>query len=236
MASVLLLIGLSGCEADGRFKLNSSLVGTFATARATVKETGKHYAIDIVIHTQGIYNFVKGKRTEHYRSVGSIRKGLYVSDKLIIERWTKTLHSINQYTLNHKTRKIIRHYREWHGKKLAKESKVTMDHFGNDDFLTIVHNALKLAPKRATTRKTYIVAASEETHGKVPVYISHDARLLKRWGGDTHGTLFQMGISKSVFEHGKGSMTILLDSKGKPTRFFIKPIKMGGTITGIPTR
>ena len=238
LLTLLGVIVLSGCDANGRFALSSKLTGQFATATASSKESGSRYTIQIDIYTQGLYNLLKGKRHERYRSTGHIHKGLYYSDKLIIERWTAKdhLHSTNEYRLDYTRKKITRHYQEWHGKKKVKESKVTMDYFGHDDYLTVFHNALKSTKRTSGSRKTYLVAASEETHGKVPVYISNDPKRLKRWGAPSGGTLLQMSIHKGVFKGGKGSMTVLLNAQNHPVKFFINNLETIGTLTGIPTK
>jgi len=233
---VIIAFALVGCNANERFKLTSSTVGTFATATATVHEKNGHYTIDIRITTQGMYNLVKGKRIEHYRSTGRVRHGLYISQRLMIERYTRTLHSINEYLLDHKRKKIVRHYREWHGKKLTKESTVTMDHYGTNDYLTLFHNIQKSNIKKHKSGSTYVVAASEETHGKVHTYYSRDPRELRRWGGDPKGTLLQMGIHKGIFEKGRGSFTLLLDRNNRMIKFIMSPVKLGGTVTGLPLR
>jgi len=232
------MVMLSACDANGKFTLSSKLTGDFATATASSKESGDRYTIQIDIHTKGVYNLLKGKRHERYRSTGHIRKGLYYSDQLVIERWTDKdhLHSINLYRLDYKHKKITRHYREWHGKKKAKESKVTMDYFGHDDYLTVLHNAIKTTPRTSGRSKTWLVAASEETHGKVPVYISNDPKRLKRWGAPTNGTFVQMTIRKSIFKGGKGNMVVLLDGKNHPVRFYLNNLQTIGTLIGKPVR
>jgi hypothetical protein len=214
------------------------MTGQFATAVATSTERNGRYTIEIDIRTQGLYNLLRGKRHEHYRSTGRIRNGVYYSDKLIIERWTDTnhLHSINTYTLDYSRRKITRHYREWHGNKKVKESRVTMDYFAHDDFLTVLHNAWLANRKKQTTRKTYRVAASEETHGNVPVFFSRDPKYIKRWGAPEGGAILQMGIHKGIFKGGKGSMTVLLDSRHRPVKFYLSNLETIKTMIGTPIR
>ena len=237
--SIGIVVLLSGCNADGKFALRSKMTGQFATAVATTStEKNGRYTIDIDIRTQGLYNLLRGKRHEHYRSTGRIRKGLYYSYKLTIERWTdaKHLHSINAYTLDYKHRKITRHYREWHGKKKVEESRVTMDYFAHDDFLTVLHNAWLDNHHKKTTRKTYYVAASEETHGKVPVFFTRDPKFIKRWGAPKGGAILQMGIHKGIFKNGKGSMTVLLDAQHRPVKFYLSNLETINTLIGVPIR
>jgi hypothetical protein len=231
-----LVLLLSGCDANGRFTLRSKLTGEFATATASSTEHNGRYTIEIDIHTHGLYNLLRGKRHEHYRSTGRIKKGIYYSNKLIIERWTDKnhLHSINEYQLDYTHKKITRHYQEWHGKKKVKESRVTMNYFGHDDYLTVLHNAFAVNRKNNTTRKTYLVAASEETHGKVPVYFTKNPKHLKRWGAPASGALLQMGIYKSIFKDGKGSLTVLLDAKHHPVKIYLSNLKTIGTLTVTP--
>jgi hypothetical protein len=233
-----LVILLSGCNANGRFALRSKLTGEFATATASSTEHNGHYSIEINIHTHGLYNLLRGKRHEHYHSTGRVKNGIYYSDKLIIERRTDKnhLHSINEYRLDYAHKKITRHYQEWHGKKKVKESRIAMDYFGHDDYLTVLHNAFAANRKKKTTRKTYLVAASEETHGKVPVYFTKNPKHLKRWGAPTGGALLQMGIHKGIFKGGKGSMTVLLDAKHHPVKVYLSNLETINTLIATPSR
>ncbi len=232
------MLSLSGCNANGRFALHASLTGQLATATASAKESGDRYTIDVRVATQGIYNFLRGKRTEHYRSVGHIRHGLYYSDRLTIERWSskEKMHDLIQYRMDYHAKKIIRTYQKWVQEKQTANTSGALDHFGHNDYLTLFHNALKQYGKSPAKRITYIAAGSEETHGKVPIYLSHDPKLIRRWGGPQGGTLLQMGIHKGIFKNGKGSMTVLLDAHNHPRVFYFSNMITIGTLKGTPTR
>ena len=235
---VLITLVVGGCDANGRFKLHSKLTGTLGVASAVSKETGNRYTIRIDIATQGVYNLLRGKRTERYTSRGHIRKGVYYSDFFTIERWQPRnhFHDLATYQFQYKTHKIIKHYQTWNGKKLLRQSKNSLEHFGHDDYLTVMRNAAYLARKTSGKRTTYIVAGSEETHNKVPIYLSTDPNRIQRWGGAKGGYLIQMGIHKGIFKKGSGSMTVLLDGRKNPTRFIFSNLKTLGTLTGVPTR
>jgi len=238
---LLALLGailLSGCDANGRFALSSKLTGTLATATATVKEKGDTYTIDVKVATQGIYNFLRGKRTEHYRSTGHIRHGIYYSDRLTIERWKskEKTHDLRTFTINHRRRKMIRRYQLWKGGKPVEDSKVTLKYYGHNDYLTLFHNALKKYGKSSAKRINYTAAGSEETQGKIPIFITRDAKRIKRWGGVAGGTMIQMGINKGIFKNRKGSMTVLLDAKNRPVRFYISNLETVKTLTGTPIK
>ncbi len=231
-------MALSGCNANGTFALHSSMTGTLAKAQASAKTSGNRYKIDIKVATQGIYNLLKGKRIEHYSSKGHIKNGKYYSDLFVIERWKDggKIHDLQEYRFDYKHRKVIRHYRKWFGKKLIENSSAKIPRFAHQDFLTVMHNALHKVSKTKSSRKTYIVAGSEETGGKVPIYISNDPKRLKQWGAPSNGMLVQMGIQKGIFKGGKGSMTILLDKHNRPLRFVFSNMKTIGTLTGKPVK
>jgi hypothetical protein len=233
-----LVILLSGCNANGRFALHSKLTGQLATATASAQEKGNRYTIDIKVSTQGLYNFLQGKRTEHYRSTGHIRHGLYYSDLFVVERWKtkEKFHDLKEYHINHRTKKIVRKYRRWQGKKLVENTSTTLDHYGYNDYLTLLHNALKQHGTSSSKRITYTAAGSEETHGKIPIYITQNANQIKRWGGVRGGALVQMGLYKGIFKNRKGSMTVLLDRKQRPVKFYISNLETIKTLTGVPIR
>jgi len=232
------IIVLSGCNANGRFTLHSKLTGNLATATASAKEAGNRYVIDVKVTTRGIYNFLRGKRIEHYRSTGHIRDGVYYSDKLTIERWhsKNKFHDLQEYFIHYRSKKIVRKYQRWEGDKQVNTDTKTLDHFGHNDYLTLFHNALKKYGKSPAKRITYIAAGSEETHGKIPIYISNNSKLIKQWGGASGGTLIQMGIHKGIFKKGSGSMTVLLDPQNHPVKFYFSNLKTIGTLTGMPAK
>jgi hypothetical protein len=237
MITGLSLLFLVGCNAQGRFSLTSSRIGGLANVTANSSIKGNHYTIQIDVVTKGVHNLLRGKRTERYRSVGRVRKGKYYSDRMTIERWMPKLHSLHEYRFDYKKKKIIWRYREWIGKKLIKDSTVTLGHFGHNDYLTVLNNAMHDAPKGTSGwRKNYTVGGAEAPHGNVPVYISNNPKLLKRWGGVRNGTLIQMGIHKRLFTKGKGSMTILLDAKKRPIKFIFNTLDTLGSVTGTPRK
>jgi hypothetical protein len=131
---------------------------------------------------------------------------------------------------------VIKHYRKWSKGKLVGNSTSNIARFTHQDFLTVLHNALYKIPKTKGSRKTYIAAGSEETGGKVPIYISNDSKRLKQWRAPNGGTLVQMGIHKGIFKGGKGSMTIILDSRNRPVRFVFSNMNTIGTLTGKPVK
>ncbi len=227
---------LLGCEGSGRFALHSSLLGSFAEAAATSSERGGHYAITIKVHSTGIYNLIRGKRIEVYRSRGTVRHGKYYSQHFAIEKWANGRHTLAEYVPNYRTKKIIRRFRQWEKSGLTQDVKDRMPYFGHDDFLTVLHNAVYKQPKTSGRRSTVIVAGADNSRGRVPVYVSQDSARLQKWGGVAGGTLIQMGISKGIFDGGKGSITVLLDPKSVPKRIIIKKVKIVGTVTGNPIK
>jgi hypothetical protein len=230
-----LLVLLSGCDANGTFALRSKMTGQLATAVASVQEKGHRYTIDIQVSTQGAYNFLRGKRIEHYRSSGDVRHGIYYSKLFTIERWKskEKIHDLKTYRINHRTKKIVRTYKKWLKNKLVENRTETLDHYGYNDYLTLLHNAMKQHGSASTKRITYTIAGSEETHGKVPVYITQDPRRIQRWGGVRGGTLIQMGIYKGIFKNRKGSMTVLLDPQQHPTKFYLSNLETIKTLYGV---
>jgi hypothetical protein len=232
------MLVLGGCNANGTYALQSGKTGTLAKAQASAKESGGRYAIDIKVATQGIYNLLKGKRTEHYSSKGHIRNGKYHSDRFVIERWKDggKIHDLQEYRFDYKRRKVIKRYRKWSKGKLVEDRSARIPRFTHQDFLTVMHNALHKISKTKGARKTYITAGSEETGGKVPIYVSNDPKRLKQWGAPGDGTLVQMGIHKGIFKGGKGSMSIILDKHNRPLRFVFSNMKTIGTLTGKPIK
>jgi len=227
---------LLGCEGSQSFALRSSLLGQFAKATANVTEKNDRYAIQVDVHSTGIYNLVRGKRKEQYRSKGRIRKGLYYADHFAIEKWANGTHTLAEYLFDYRHRKITRRFRSWKIKngKLIQDVKDPMPYFGHDDFMTVLHNALYKQPGTKGKRKTFILAGADNSQGKVPVYISGDDQLVVRQGGHAGGKLVQMQVHKGIFDGGKGSLTFVLDAQNNPERIIIKKVKIVGTVTGKP--
>ena len=231
---ILSMLFLSGCQGTGRFGLHSSLLGEFATASAKVVETKSHYTIDLYVKSKGLLSWARGSRLEHYQSKGHIRRGEYYADRFTVEKTTKKIHSIITYTFDYRRKKIIRHFRLWNDGKKTDEERVTMKYFGHNDFVTILHNALHR--KQNTWRKQFVVAAADNTNGKVPVYVTHDAALVKKWGGAPGGVLVQMAVNKKIFNGGRGSMTFVLNPDQNLKYVIIKGLKVVGKVTVKPIK
>ncbi len=234
LASVFLL----GCEGSQSFSLRSSMLGEFSRATASVTEKSGRYAVTVDVHSTGIYNLVRGKRKEQYRSRGRIRNGIYYANHFAIEKWANGTHTLAEYLFDYRRKKITRRFRSWQIKsgKLTQDVKDPMPYWGHDDFMTVLHNALYKQPRTKGKRKTFILAGADNSRGRVPVYISNNDQLIIRWGGHAGGTLVQMAVRKGIFDGGKGSLTFVLDSKNNAERIIIKKVKIVGTVTGKPIR
>ena len=228
------MLFLSGCQGAGRFGLHSSLLGEFATAKAKVVETKSRYSIDLYVQSKGLLSWVRGDRFEHYQSKGHIRRGEYYADRFMVEKTTKKIHSIITYTFDYRRKKIIRHFRLWENGKKSDEERLTMKYFGHNDFVTILHNALR--SQQGTWRKKFVVAAADNTNGSVPVYVTHDFALVKKWGGVKGGVLVQMAVNKKIFNGGKGSMTFVLNPDKNLKYVIIKGLKVVGKVTAKPIK
>ncbi len=214
------------------------MLGGFARTTANVSEKGSRYSVQVDVRSTGIYNLVRGKRVEQYRSEGTIRRGLYYAQHFAIEKWANGKHTLAEYAFDYQRKKITRRFRSWTIKsgKLLEDVKDPLPYFGHDDFMTVLHNALYKQSKAKAYRKNFILAGAENSQGRVPVYVSHDDALIKRWGGSAGGTLVQMGVSKRIFDGGKGSLTFVLDARNNPERIIIKKVKIVGTVTGKPIK
>ncbi len=231
---ILSMFFFAGCQGSGRFSVHSSLLGEFASANVNSSEGHGRYAITIKVHSTGIYNLVRGKRIEQYRSQGNVRHGKYYSHLFAIEKWANGKHSLAEYTFDYRRHKILRHYRDWIEGKAHENVTDSMDYFGHDDFLTVMHNAIRGESKTPGRRKTVIVAGADNTHGNVPVYVSNDPKRVVRWGGSPDGAVVQVGIAKGIFDGGEGSFTAVLDAQNRPIKLVIKKVKIVRTVTVTP--
>jgi len=231
---ILLMLFLSGCKGEGQFGLHSSLVGGFATAKVRVIENKNRYTIDLYVRSKGLLSWVRGDRLEHYQSKGHIRHGEYYADRFMVEKTTKKIHSIITYTFDYRHRKIIRHFRLWEKGKKTDEEKIVMPYFGHNDFVTILHNAQR--KKGTKWRKDFIVAAADNSGGKVPVYVNHEAAMVQKWGGEAGGMLVQMAVQKHIFKAGRGSMTFVLNPDNTLKLLLIKGLKVVGNVTVKPKK
>jgi hypothetical protein len=238
ITALLALFVLLGCEGSQSFSLRSSLLGEFARTTANVTEKGNRYTIRVDVHSTGLYNLLRGKRREQYRSEGTIRHGVYYARHFAIEKWANGKHTLAEYAFNYPRKTIMRRFRSWEMKtnKLTEDVRDKMPYFGHDDFMTVLHNALYKQPRTTGVRKTFILAGAENSRGRVPVYISNDPKTVQRWGGTAGGTIVQLGVHKGIFDGGKGSLTFVLDPGHSPRRIIIKKVKIVGTVTGKPIK
>jgi len=208
-------------------------------AKTTVKthEKNGQYLITVSVASSGLYNLIRGKRIEQYRSKGMVKNGQYFSRRFAIEKWANDQHTLAEYLFDYSHHTIMRRFRKWEKKDhLTKDITDKMPYFGHNDFLTIMRNAVQNKPRTMGRRTNEIVAGADNTKGRVPVYVSNDPKRLRQWDADPQGTLVQIGVSKAIFDGGKGSMTVLLDEQNHPDRIVIKEVKIVGTVTGKPIK
>ncbi len=234
LLSILTLL-FTGCEGSGRFGLDSSLMGRLAKTTVTTHEKNGQYSITVHVASRGLYNLIRGKRIEEYRSEGLVKNGQYFSRHFAIEKWANGKHTLAEYTFDYAARTIVRRFRAWtDGGSLIESATDKMPYFGHNDFLTVMRNAVYGKPRTSGRRERVVVAGADNSGGWVPVYVSNDPRRLRQWDADPRGTLIQIGVSKAIFDGGKGSLTVLLDNQNRPDKIIIKEVKIVGTVTGKP--
>jgi hypothetical protein len=199
------------------------------------KRVGKGaYRIDVEVRTQGIASMLTGNRKEQYRSEGSVKQGLLKSRHLRLERRSGEKRQIDDYRIDIRHEKVIKHRLRWKKGRLDTNTTTSLPYFSREDLLTLYFNSIGsiLHAKEKTHWELQAVGA-EKIKGKIVI-----DRLVGRAAAEARKDLEVMQESPVLVFYspqkiaGKRNrrFTVAIDQKGLPRRIRFVAIPVVGEI------
>jgi len=156
------------------YSVEFGILGEVAKVQAKLISDAKHYRLDAKVSVVGtIAKAVTHNLKEQHISKGHIVDGLLVTDMYQMIKSYGEYTSTTIYSVNHKKKKVTRHYKKWKNGKKVINRKVTLGYYGKDDLVTLFLNLDRhmVLGKKHTTKYIFKVVGADRKNGRVDVLI-----------------------------------------------------------------
>ncbi len=211
------------------YDLKFGIFGTIGSLNTKLTKSKRRYTIDTKMQISGLAKTLLGSHSGRYISKGHISRGMMVSDLYqMIERYDDVVIS-QEYSINHKRKRVTKRFRKWKNGKLIKETSRNLGFYAKDDLLTVYFNLDKAISKKG---KTYIfkVVGLEKQSGRVKITVPSPSQTApyKKDLGDSADWYAKALIYQKNFRKKKGDILLSVGKDGIIQNAVIKDILMYG--------
>jgi len=232
----LLYMPISAEAISANYDVSYGVLGKIGTAKAVLKKEQKSYTIDIKLATTGLARLLSSGRKEHHISQGHMENGLMVSDFYQVIKSHGDTVMRKEYRVDHKRKKVKKHYRKFKKGVLVREEKTVLDFYAKDDLLTLYFN-LNTVITDKTKPQTYGFKAvgAERQKGKVTVIIPTQNKKPKYeelLGKDA--TWYATAIiHQKIFSSKEGRLMLAVGKDGITNKAVLKDVIFFGDIRAV---
>ena len=221
-------------EAD--YSAEFGIAGEVARAHATLTSKGKTYTLDANIEAVGaIAKTVTNNLKERHISKGHMYNGLLVTDMYQMIKSYGKYSSTTIYRVDHKKKRVTRHYIKWEkGKEIINE-KVRLGYYGRDDLMTLFMNFSKhIKKKHAHKHYRFSVVGADRKNGRVDVIVPSGNSLKKMKslvGEGKKGDWYsKVVIHRKLYQSKKGELDVRISKKGIVEKAVLKDLIFFGDV------
>ncbi len=161
------------------YSVEFGVLGEVARAHATLTTKRKVYTIDANVLVVGaIAKMVTDNLQERHISTGHIVRGLFVTDTYQMIKSYGNYKSTTIYHVNHKRKRVTRHYIKWKKDKEIINEKVNLAYYGRDDMMTLFLNLPKYIKNKHKNKNYKLsVVGADRKNGRVDIAIPSEKSL-----------------------------------------------------------
>ena len=135
----VVVLNAKNIEVD--YSVKFGIFGEVAKVHATLTSDRKYYSINATVVAMGnIAKSVTNNLKDRHISKGHIERGLLVTDMYQMIKSYGEYTNTTIYAVNHRKKRVTRHYKEWKQGLKIKDKKVTLGYYSKDDMLTLFLN------------------------------------------------------------------------------------------------
>ena len=228
------ILSAKNIEAD--YSAEFGIVGEVARAHATLLSNGKTYTLDANIRAVGaIAQTVTDNLKERHISKGHILNGLLVTDMYQMIKSYGEYSSTTIYRVDHKKKRVTKHYIKWRKGKEVINEKVTLGYYGRDDLMTLFMNLSKyIKEKHKSKNYKFSVVGADRKNGRVDVSIPSDNALKQIKSlvgegkkGDWHSKVV---MHRKLYNSEKGELEVRIGKEGLVDKAVLKDLIFFGDV------
>ncbi len=221
-------------EAD--FSAEFGVFGEVARAHATLSSDGKVYTIDANVAAVGVIaKSVTDDLKERHISKGHMLNGLLVTDIYQMIKSYGVYDSTTIYRVDHKRKRVTRHYIKWKKSKEIINEKVTLAYYGRDDLMTLFMNLPTHIKNRYKSKNyRFSVVGADRKNGRVDVMIP-SGNALKQMkilvGEGKKGDWYSKVVMyRKLYNSEKGELGVRIGKEGLVDKAVLKDLIFFGDV------
>ncbi len=218
------------------YSIEFGIVGEVAKVHAILSTNYKTYKIDANVLIVGtIAKTVTDNLEERHISTGHIRNGLLVTDTYQMIKSYGNYSSTTIYQINHKKKRVTRHYLKWENSKKIIDNKVMLGYYGRDDLMTFFLNLhLHIKEKYKSRNYNFKVVGADRKNGQVDVNIPSENILIemkKIVGDGQQGDWYNKVVMyRKLYNSKKGELEVRMGKDGIVDKAVLKDLIFFGDI------
>ncbi len=221
---------------EAYYSAEFGIVGEVARAHATLTSKGKTYTLDANIEAVGaIAKTVTNNLKERHVSNGHIVNGLLVTDVYQMIKSYGVYNSTTIYRVDHKRKRVTRHYIKWEKDKEIINEKVRLGYYGRNDLMTLFMNLSKyIKEKYKSKRYRFSVVGADRKNGRVDVIIPSRNSLKQTKGlvgGGKKGDWYSKVVMyRKLYQSEKGELEVKIGKEGLVDKAVLKDLIFFGDV------
>ena len=227
---------LNARNIDAEYSVEFGIFGEVARVHATLTSDRKHYNINAsVVAVGNIAKTVTSNLKERHISKGHLERGLLVTDMYQMIKSYGVYRSTTIYDVNHRKKRVTRHYRQWKQGKKIEDKKVRLGYYSKDDMLTLFLNLPKYIKEKYRSRHyTFKAVGADRRNGRVDMTIPSQ-NTLKQMGdlvgkvkeGDWYSTVV---MHRKLYHSKKGELEVKINKEGIVDKAVLKDLIFFGDV------
>ncbi len=230
----ILVINAKNLDVD--YSVKFGIFGEVAKVHATLTSDRKYYSINATVIAMGsIARSVTDNLKERHISKGHIEHGLLVTDMYQMIKSYGEYSNTTIYSVNHRKKRVIRHYKEWKNGSKIKDEKVTLGYYSKDDMLTLFLNLPKHIKEKYKSRHyTFKAVGADRKKGRVDMTVPSE-KALKQMGdlvgkvkeGDWYSTVV---MHRKLYHSKKGELEVKMGKEDIVDKAVLKDLIFFGDV------
>ncbi len=233
---IFLLFVANAKNIEVNYSVEFGIVGEVAKVHAKLISDSKFYTLDAKVSVVGnIAKAVTNNLKERHISKGHMLNDLLVTDMYQMIKSYGKYTSTTIYSVDHKKKKVTRHYKKWKNGKIIIDKKIKLGYYGKDDMMTLFLNLNKHI-KNKIKAKNYIFKAvgADRKNGRVDIDILTSSKLKeiknllgKGKKGEWYSTVV---MHRKLYHSKKGELAVRMSSDGIVDKAVLKDLIFFGDI------
>jgi len=230
------ILSLHAKNLEVDYSVEFGIIGEVAKIHAKLTQDKKYYFLDANVTVMGsIARSVTRNLKERHISKGHLLKGLLITDMYQMIKSYGEYTSTTIYRVDHKRKKVDKHYRKWKLEKKIRDEKIHLKYYGTDDLMTFFLNLNKhIEDKQKVRNYLFTVVGADKKNGRVDLKIpsrKSTNKMQKLLDKPKEGEwLSNVVMHRKLYNSKKGELMLRMDKRSIVEKAVLKDLLFFGDI------